>query len=151
MTFKQGETWYECSVWSDGKYHLGIVTIKEVKHITDSLGRNKGVSIVFAAKNFVRGGKNEFSLRERKAQTMYHRTASEAVSAALRSLFESLRKESPESRLLSAVYGENSSIKIYAEELPKVIRDLQDFQRLFAVAFKLDSETINGKGQENAA
>ena len=68
---------------------------------------------------------------------------SQAVLCAFRELFNMNRRtDSPEERLLEAIFNENPNIRFAASEIPSVITDLKNFHSLIGEAFALDAETV---------
>lgn len=141
MNYNIGETLYDCSRWDDRRYHIGIVHVIDAKHITDSKKRNLGISYLLKAENFRYAGKTEFAKKEGQIEANFYRSAVEAVSAALKQFFRTLDKPAPEAMLLASMFGNKPNVEITIEELPKVIRELKDFQKLFAEASAKDLET----------
>lgn len=141
MKYDEKETLYSCGRWMDGKFHIGIIEVVNGSIKVDTAGRNRGYWYNIRALNFVRDRKKDFKVRESDIDAEYRRTAVEAVGDRLGRLFDSYRKEGPpEARMMDALFGEKKKVKVAIEELPKVIRELQEFQHLFAEAVSIDAK-----------
>lgn len=148
MKYLIGECLFECAVWKDGRLHIGVITIDNRTEKIDKAGRSHGFSYDITALNFTRNNERKTRVKEKELDENFHRSAVEAVSNTLHNFLDTYRKDTPEERLLKAVFGKGPDrVQITVEELPKVIRNLQDFNKLFEQAFKMDAEYL-GDGQK---
>ena len=144
MKYCAKEILYSCECWQDDEFHIGIIEIVSGEEKIDSKGRRHGAFYEVYAKNFSRNGKINFRLRESSIDSEYFRSAVEAVGNGLAHLFNTYRRNAP-TRLLESIFGAERKVKVTMEMLPKVIRELQNFQTMFAEAVKLDANEKGGK------
>lgn len=143
MKYLKGECLFECAVWRDGRFHIGVISIDNRTEKIDKAGRSRGFYYDITALNFRRNNEEKLKVAEKELDENFHRSAVEAVSNALSNFLDTRRKNTPEERLLGAVFGKGPNrVQITVEELPKVIRNLQDFLKLFERAFKMDAEYL---------
>lgn len=148
MKYRKGETLYCCDCWRDGEFHIGIIEVVSGEDKVDAMGRNRGCRYEVHAKNFSRDNKREFSLKESVLDSEYFRSAVEAVGSSLAHLFDSYRRSNP-SALMESLFGAERKVKVTMEVLPKVIRELQEFQKMFAEAANLDAtKKVENKDKE---
>ena len=140
---EKGTRLYECCRHDcDGAYHIDIVTVADVRQTFTPKGKPRKPVYLLHAENFARG---EDNVRDYETSDIewYSTLAVDAVRLAFRNLFNANRRtDSPEERLLEAIFGEKPDIRFAASEIPSVIADLKNFHRLFGEAFKLDEETV---------
>lgn len=152
MKYHKGECLFECAVWMDGRLHIGVITVDNCDEKIDKAGRSQGFFYDITALNFTRNNEQKIRVKEKELDANFHRSAVEAVSDALSNFLDSRRKDTPEERFLQAVFGKGpDSVKITVDELPKVIRNLQDFNKLFEQAFKMDAEYLGDEKEKKEA
>lgn len=152
MKYRKGEYLFECAIWMDGRLHIGVITVDNREERIDKAGRSHGFYYDTTALNFTRNNEKKIRVKEKELDDNFHRSAVEAVSDALYDFLDSRRKDTPEERLLNAVFGKGSNrVKITVDELPKVIRNLQDFNKLFEKAFKMDADYLGGEKEKQEA
>lgn len=146
MQVKKGDLIFSCS--RDGETQEYVLWVAEIKDVVSSFtpkGKLRDKKYICEALNFTRGGKKEYTLKEKDLNLEgYSTSPTEAVNNALRKFFSIKDMRNPEERLLTAIFGvsENSTAaaQVSMEELPKVIRELKKFYGLFERAFKIERE-----------
>ena len=149
--YKKGDRLFICDRYADGKYQIGLVTIADVIERLTPKGNPKPPKYVLHLETFSINGKRDITeTGDITFQYKYFTSPVDAVKKALKEVFDGMRKEeTPEERLLKAIYGESPSLKIALDELPQVIRDLRGFEVLIAEAYKLDAKLNGEDGDEN--
>ena len=136
----------------DGKLHLWKTQVTDIIVTKTPTGRER--KPIYKAKplNYYRHKGNDDS--EFQIDPFdYYDSATNAVSASLRDLFD--RKcsgsDSPEDRLLKAIFGEEPNPRIAATELVDVIYDLKNYHALYAEAFAEDDKKVQAIEIEDKA
>lgn len=140
---EKGSRLYWCSRHGDdGLHHIDVVTVVDVRQTYTPKGKPRKPVYLLHAENFARG-KDNVQDYETSDLEWYSTLAVDAVLCAFRELFNMNRRtDSPEERLLEAIFNEKPNIRFAASEIPSVITDLKNFHRLIGEAFKLDEETV---------
>ena len=142
----KGSRLYWCTRHDDdGLHHIDVVTVVDIKQTYTAKGKRRKPVYLLHAENFCRGKYAQNGVQDYETSDIewYSPNAVEAVMCEFRNLFNANgRMDSPEERLLAAVFGEKPDIRFAASEIPSVIADLKNFHRLFGEAFKLDEETV---------
>lgn len=140
---EKGTRLYECCRHDcDGAYHIDIATVADVRQTFTPKGKPRKPVYLLHAENFARG-KDNVQDYETSDLEWYSTLAVDAVLCAFRELFNMNRRtDSPEERLLEAIFNKKPNIRFAASEIPSVITDLKNFHSLIGEAFKLDEETV---------
>lgn len=148
---KIGDRLFICERYDNGKYQIGSVTITDVIERLTPKGNPKPPKYVLHLETFSMNGKRDITeIGDVTFQYKYFTSPVDAVKEALKGVFNGMRKEeTPEERLLKAIFDESPSLKIAMDELPQVIRDLRGFEVLIAEAYKLDAKLNGEEGDEN--
>lgn len=136
----------------DGKLHLWKTQVTDIIVTKTPTGRER--KPIYKAKplNYYRHKGNDDS--EFQIDPFdYYDSATNAVSASLRDLFDRKcsGRDSPEDRLLKAIFGEEPNPRIAATELVDVIYDLKNYHALYAEAFAEDDKKVQAIEVEDKA
>lgn len=148
MKFKGGDIVY--TVFRDvGDICLGKAEIVDAVQTYTPTGRPRKPFYKVRGISFKVGDSQDFEEASQTIEDRYFRSAVTAVSESLRRLFEEFADNSPEARLLNALFANcECKPKIPPEYLGPVISDLLKYQKLLAKAFDIDNAMLMERRDE---